>query len=39
MSLVIAIMLVIVAIGLIMDRLLFSRIEAWVQERWGLATA
>jgi NitT/TauT family transport system permease protein len=39
MSLVIAIMLVIVAIGLIMDRLLFSRIEAWVQERWGLSSA
>lgn len=39
MSLVIAIMLVIVAIGLLMDRLLFSRIEAWVQERWGLTAA
>ena len=39
MSLVIAVMLVIVAIGLTMDRLIFSRIEAWVQERWGLAQA
>lgn len=39
MSLVVAIMLVIVAVGLTMDRLLFSRIEAWVQERWGLAQA
>ncbi len=37
MSLVIAVMLVIVAIGLTMDRLIFSRIEAWVNERWGLA--
>jgi len=39
MSLVIAVMLVIVAIGLTMDRLLFSRLEAWVNERWGLARA
>jgi NitT/TauT family transport system permease protein len=38
MSLVIAVMLVIVAIGLTVDRLLFSRIEAWVNERWGLST-
>jgi NitT/TauT family transport system permease protein len=39
MSLVIAIMLVIIVIGLLTDRLLFSRMEAWVQERWGLQTA
>ena len=39
MSLVIAVMLVIVVIGLAIDRLLFSRIEAWVQERWGLQSA
>lgn len=39
MSLVIAVMLVIVAIGLAVDRLLFSRLEAWVNERWGLQSA
>ena len=39
MSLVIAIMLVIMAIGLTFDRLLFGRLEARVQERWGLATS
>ncbi|HSP54960.1 MAG TPA: ABC transporter permease [Dehalococcoidia bacterium] len=39
MSLVIAIMLVIVALGLATDRIVFARIESWVQERWGLAHA
>ncbi len=39
MSMVIAIMLVIVAIGLTVDRLIFGRVEWWVQERWGLANA
>ena len=39
MSLVIAVMLVIVVIGLTIDRLLFARLEAWVQERWGLQSA
>lgn len=39
MSMVLAIMLVIVAVGLTFDRLLFARLEAWVQERWGLAHA
>ncbi len=38
MSLVISIMLVIIAIGLLTDRLLFARLESWVQERWGLQT-
>jgi NitT/TauT family transport system permease protein len=38
MSLVIAVMLVILAIGLLVDRLIFSRLEAWVNERWGLTT-
>ncbi len=38
MSLVIAVMLVIVAVGLVTDRLVFARVESWVQERWGLAT-
>lgn len=36
MSLVIAVMLVILAIGLLVDRLVFSRLESWVNERWGL---
>jgi NitT/TauT family transport system permease protein len=36
-SQVIAIMLVIVAIGMVVDRLLFGRLEAWVNDRWGLA--
>jgi NitT/TauT family transport system permease protein len=39
MSLVLAIMFVIVAIGLAVDRIFFARVEAWVQERWGLQTA
>jgi NitT/TauT family transport system permease protein len=38
MGLVIAVMLVIVAIGLVIDRVVFGRVEMWVQERWGLAT-
>ncbi|TMB97507.1 MAG: ABC transporter permease [Chloroflexi bacterium] len=38
MSLVLAVMLVIVAIGLFVDFLVFGRIERFVQERWGLAT-
>jgi sulfonate transport system permease protein len=39
MSLVIAIMIVIVAIGLAFDVLVFGRLEAWVKERWGYAAA
>ena len=39
MSLVIAIMFVIVAIGLAVDRIFFARLEGWVQERWGLQNA
>jgi NitT/TauT family transport system permease protein len=39
MSLVLAIMFVIVAIGLAADRIVFARMESWVQERWGLQTA
>ena len=38
MSLVLAIMGVIVAVGLVFDRLLFAPVEAWVRHRWGLAT-
>ena len=37
MSLVIAIMLVIIAIGLAFDVFVFGRLEAWVRERWGYA--
>jgi NitT/TauT family transport system permease protein len=36
MSQVIAVMLVIIAIGLIVDRLIFVPIESRVRERWGL---
>jgi len=39
MSLVLAIMFVIVAIGLAVDRIFFARVEAWVVERWGLEAA
>jgi NitT/TauT family transport system permease protein len=39
MSLVIAIMIVIVAIGLAFDALVFGRLEAWVRERWGYAAS
>ncbi|HEY8765799.1 MAG TPA: ABC transporter permease [Dehalococcoidia bacterium] len=39
MSIVLAIMFVIVAIGLAADRIVFARMESWVQERWGLQTA
>lgn len=36
MSQVVAVMLVIIAIGLIVDRLIFAPIETRVRERWGL---
>lgn len=36
-SLILAVMLVIVAIGIVIDRLVFGRIEAWVADRWGTA--
>jgi len=39
MSQVIAVMLVIVAIGLLVDRALFSPVERRVRERWGLQPA
>jgi NitT/TauT family transport system permease protein len=39
MGLVIAIMIVIVAIGVAFDVLVFGRLEAWVRERWGYAAA
>lgn len=35
-SQVVAIMMVIVAIGMVVDRTLFGRMEHWVNERWGL---
>lgn len=37
-SQVVAIMLVIVALGMLMDRLVFGQLERWVNERWGLAS-
>lgn len=36
MRLVLAVMLVITAIGLAVDRLIFARLDAWVERRWGL---
>ena len=36
-SLVVSVMVVIVFLGVAVDRLLFGRMEAWVNERWGLA--
>jgi NitT/TauT family transport system permease protein len=39
MALVIAIMGVIVAVGLLFDRLVFGPLESWVQTRWGLIQA
>lgn len=37
MSLILATMAVIIAIGLTVDRLFFGPIESWVRHRWGLA--
>ena len=39
MALVIAVMGVIVAIGLLFDRLVFGPLESWVGQRWGLRAA
>lgn len=39
LSLIFAMMLVIIAVGVAVDRLLFGRAEAWVRERWGFAAA
>lgn len=39
LSLVFAMMLVIVVVGVAVDRLLFGRAEAWVRERWGFSAA
>jgi NitT/TauT family transport system permease protein len=36
MNQVVAVMLVIIAIGLVVDRLIFAPIETRVRERWGL---
>jgi NitT/TauT family transport system permease protein len=38
-NMVFAVMLVIVAVGVFVDRVLFGRAEAWVHERWGYAAA
>jgi NitT/TauT family transport system permease protein len=38
-SLVMAVMFVIVAIGLAVDRVIFASLEAWVRDRWGLSQA
>ena len=36
-SMVFSVMLVIVVVGVAVDRLIFGRAEAWVRERWGYA--
>jgi NitT/TauT family transport system permease protein len=36
MSQVLAVMLVIITIGLLIDRVIFSPLEARIRERWGL---
>ena len=38
-QLVMSVMIIIVAIGMAVDRLVFGTMERWVQERWGLAQA
>jgi NitT/TauT family transport system permease protein len=38
-NMVFGVMLVIVAVGVFVDRVLFGRAEAWVHERWGYAAA
>jgi NitT/TauT family transport system permease protein len=37
MSLILAVMGVIIAVGLLVDRLVFGPAESWVRQRWGLA--
>lgn len=39
MAMVVAVMLVIVATGLAVDRLIFGRLEGWIQRRWGFAAS
>lgn len=39
MSLVLAVMVILIAIGIIADRLVFDRLERTVRRRWGLASA
>jgi NitT/TauT family transport system permease protein len=36
---IVLMMIVIMAVGLLVDRLVFGRLEGWVRERWGLAGA
>ena len=36
MSQVVAVMVIIIALGLLTDRLLFATMERWIRERWGL---
>jgi NitT/TauT family transport system permease protein len=39
MSQVIAVMILIVSLGYLVDGVFFRTIERWLQQRWGLATA
>ncbi len=38
-SMVFSIMLVIIVVGVVIDRLIFGRAEAWIRERWGYSAA
>ena len=38
-NMVFGVMLVIVAVGVVVDRVLFGRAEGWVRERWGYAAS
>jgi NitT/TauT family transport system permease protein len=38
-NMVFSVMLVIVVVGVAVDRLLFGRAEAWIRERWGYAAS
>ena len=39
MSMVLAVMAILIAIGVIADRLVFERLERTVRHRWGLSSA
>jgi NitT/TauT family transport system permease protein len=38
-DMIFAVMLVIIAVGVTVDRLIFGRVESWVRDRWGLSQA
>ena len=34
-AMVVAVMLVIIAVGVAIESLIFGRVEVWIEERWG----